>query len=108
MDEKSCSSENLDEGGMAAAVESSNTIMEHQVVMDPRLFKNRDNGKLHRGKAGWLMTTACGISVTEKYSKMAAGAFDPDEVLNLCDSCFKTEAGRQLKRALCEPMASER
>ena len=68
------------------------------MVVDDRLYQN-ESGKVHRGRAGWMMKLGCNRDISINYTRLAVGE-DTLDGLELCDTCFKSAPGRNLLKVL--------
>ena len=93
------------EASILAVVEAASTATD-ELTTDDRLFMNHSNSKLHRGKPGFLMKTACGNEVTTSYVQFPALEVGVTDMRNTCDTCFKSKVGRVLKARLSDQSLS--
>ena len=73
-----------------------------ELTSDDRLFLNQTTGKLHRGKPGFLMTTACGLEVTACFVQFPALEIGHSDLADTCGTCFGSKKGRVLKARLSD------
>ena len=91
----------MNEAAATACADYIGTLLKPGKLVDDRLFRKGD-AKIHRGRAGWLMKTACSITLSEEYAGLAPGNLEEAELSKLPDSCFKTAEGKKLRSRLSE------
>ena len=96
--ESEVQSDGMDESVAATTMDQAESLTEATVVVDDRLYQNK-SGKVHRGRAGWMMKLGCRRDISSNYTRLAVGE-DTLDGLGLCDTCFNSSPGRKLLKRL--------